>query len=249
MTTVPTKECSHCKSHFEDKTVNQNAKYCSSKCQAAASYQRKKAKHLSGVDDMDQVTNAPAKPIETGLVKRERTQLPAQLDAVSQFLITRLEREIDDLRAEIKKREGQINDYQAKEKEYEKQIVELNNQIGAKPTGLGGFLERNSDLAGKVVEQLGPRFGEGLGKLFEVVSDKLSGPSSPHADVITEWLVKQPANVQDDVVTMLRGLIALGPMGMNEKMAEVTRSLMAKSTTVNEAPKEEKKQLKVMGNR
>src|SRR5689334_18305333 len=131
MTTTPTKVCSHCQSHFEDKTVNQNAKYCSPKCQSAASYQRRKSKGLSGADETLQetsnvVVNPKAK--ETGLVKRERLQLPVQLDAMTQFIVTRLEREIDDLRDEIKKRDDQITAYQGKEKDYERNIADLNSQ-------------------------------------------------------------------------------------------------------------------------
>lgn len=236
MTTTPTKVCDHCQSHFEDKTVNQNAKYCSSKCQAAASYQRRKAKGMHGIDETLQDTAnvvVNSKTSQTPIAKRERLQLPVQVDPMTQFLLTRLEREIDDLREELKKRDDQIASYQGKEKDYEKQIVELNSQVTAKPKGLSGFLERNSDLAGKLVETLGPRFGDGLGKLMETAANKLNGPSSPHAEVITEWLVTQPTHVQDEVVNMMRGLIALGDK-MPERISEVTRSLMAASTAPTE---------------
>lgn len=236
MTTTKVCENPKCGSHFEDKTVNQNAKYCSAKCQTAASYQRRKSKGLSGVDETLQETAnvvVKPKPTETGLVKRERMQLPVQLDAMTQFIVTRLEREIDDLRDQIKKRDDQISVFQEKEKDYEKQIVELNSNINAKPKGLSGFLERNSDLAGKAIEIMGPRFSEGLGKLMEVAAKKIDGPSSPHAEVVTQWLVTQPVQVQDDVVNMLRGLIALGDK-MPERISEVTRSLMAASTTATE---------------
>src|SRR5690242_2214407 len=132
MTTTTTKVCDHCQSHFEDRTVNQNAKYCGSKCQAAASYQRRKSKGLKGIDETLQETPNVVmnpKPSETGLVKRERLQLPTDINPMINILITRLEREIDDLRDEVKKRDDQITTYQGKEKDFEKQIIELNAQI------------------------------------------------------------------------------------------------------------------------
>ncbi|GHM98806.1 hypothetical protein WSM22_02960 [Cytophagales bacterium WSM2-2] len=225
------KSCEFCGHEFEDKSPNANAKYCSQSHKLAALRKRKKQNGLGETPAL-----IPASSTGSTSVTKASDQvkaMPLTLDPISQFLINRLENEIRDYKDKISKLEEKLESASAQEKEYEKQIADLTNEVSAKPTGLSGFMQNNPSILEKAVEALGPRFGEGLGKLIE----KWSGPSSPYAEAVVNWMVQLSPELQNEFYKMMQGIVALGPEKTPEKIAEITRSLMSATETQQPARK------------
>lgn len=169
-----------------------------------------------------------------------------QMDSMTAFLFHKMENEIKELKDELREknnaidkakedREKMVTEFAAKEKEFDRKVLELQTSIDAKPTGLQGFVQTSAFE--KFLEGIAPEIGPRLGKMI----DKFSGPDSPHAEAITKWMLTLPEQMRNDFLVMLNSFMQLPPEKIGEKMNDVSRSLMAPSHDVKEQQQPKKK--------
>lgn len=230
-----------CGVEFEDNTRNHNKEFCCDAHRRAGAVARKN-EQLKGLLPEGADEQARETTLATGAQKQ--LNLPVhrassvQLDPLGTFIKEQLEEKVVDLKEQIKKKDSTIEKLQSDLKEKEKEILDLQKAVEAKPSGLSGFMESHSGMLEKIVEH--PKVGEGLGELFNAFAKKVN-PLSPHAVELDKWMQTLSEPQRNDVLIMLQGLINLGPQKMAEKISEVARGLMEPSTEQTQQPTQRKR--------
>lgn len=203
MTTIP-KTCEQCKKPFEAKL--HRAKFCSGSCRASAG----KKKQLGNAHET--ITHTPMKT-ET------KTVLPPGLDLATKWAFDQAQDQIKTLRTDLKENSIEVKTLQAEREKLKEEIATLKAEVGAKPTGLNGFLSNNPTFAEKAMELFGPKL---ISMIEKLEPRQLGGGDHP----VWQWITVQSEPVQAEFVSLIEGLNQ-NPEKILENLAQFKRSLMA----------------------
>lgn len=223
------KNCAYCNKLFT--TDRPNRIYCTDSHRAMATRGNSK-KQLNG--ELFPVAEQPQPQPQTQPQKQTQMKdlfnaqkLPNQLDPVSSFIVKQLERERDKLEEKIKKLESKNESLITEKDKLKEDLIDLQDQIKAKPTGLAGFASSNPDMIKTAMEV-------GLPKALELIERFMSKPapqlqlgggeagtqSTNHP--VWAWLTKQPEDIQRSFVLLIEGL---------EKSGDIAKKLNYFNTT------------------
>lgn len=170
-------------------------------------------------------TPKPVPQVDTQKLNRISNQLNSSDQLVFKLLMDQNKDLKDDLKTatkehavEMKELNGKIDTLMRDKAALEKNLADVERQLGDKPKGLSGFLSQNPETVKSTIL-------EGLPLLVDVLKT-IKGESSTNLPPFVQFLYKQPEDVQRNFMTIMQTIMA-NEQEFPVHVQNITRGLMA----------------------